>query len=377
MMKSFIILLIITGSISTYRKKLNRMQRKLYIAKMRVKNLRKKREGVEDELGYLNERESAITALLSVLNEGIEQTTDDIDSLDQEISHMEYKLKKKQNQIKSGLIFLYKISSIKSIPAFYLFLPEKEEERRKILDLNLFIKRTIETQRKLYDRILAEYEDLKSAKDLKNNNLTMLLSMRDEEDIEKLELRKVKQQKRTYLKNLKGNEAVESKKVRKLVSAIKKMESLIARLEAEREARRKRIGQSAVKPTGNYPWPLVGRVVSYYGTVWHPAYKTRVKNNGIDIKGDYNAPVKTIEKGEVIYADNFMGYGNTVIIDHGGFLSVYAQLGGISVKKGGHVYRGEVIGVTGNRFSNFGSILHFEIRIHGKAVNPLHYLGRK
>jgi len=119
---------------------------------------------------------------------------------------------------------------------------------------------------------------------------------------------------------------------------------------------------------GSLPWPLRGKVIATFGSKVHPRYKTKTSNLGIDIKAGSSASVNTVAPGRVAYADQFMGYGNLVIVDHGGgFYSLYSNLTEMSAQVGAGVAAGTQIGVASD-------YLHFEIRKDGKPVNPIDWL---
>jgi murein DD-endopeptidase MepM/ murein hydrolase activator NlpD len=70
------------------------------------------------------------------------------------------------------------------------------------------------------------------------------------------------------------------------------------------------------------------------------------------------------------------GYGQIIILDHGGGLStVYAHLSRILVREGQRVQTGHVIGKVGSTGTSTGPHLHFEVREKGNARNPTNYLG--
>ncbi|MBR0256512.1 MAG: M23 family metallopeptidase, partial [Synergistaceae bacterium] len=109
----------------------------------------------------------------------------------------------------------------------------------------------------------------------------------------------------------------------------------------------------------------------------HPVFKTKVFNSGIDIQAAAGTPVKAAGAGEVLYRGWLRGFGQVVIIDHGGNLStVYAHLGGTSVNEGSTVKTGTVIGRVGNTGTDQEYGLHFEVRRGGSAVNPMNYLRK-
>jgi murein DD-endopeptidase MepM/ murein hydrolase activator NlpD len=115
-------------------------------------------------------------------------------------------------------------------------------------------------------------------------------------------------------------------------------------------------------------WPVSGPVVSGFGMRWGRMH------TGIDIAVGYGTPIVASASGSVIFAGWMGGYGNFVIVDHGGGLSTaYAHMSSIGVGGGG-VSQGQVLGYVGCTGHCFGPHLHFEVRINGSAVDPLGYL---
>ena len=115
-------------------------------------------------------------------------------------------------------------------------------------------------------------------------------------------------------------------------------------------------------------WPVSGPVVSPFGMRWGRLHA------GIDIGVGYGTPIHAAASGTVIFAGWMGGYGNFVIVDHGGGLSTgYAHQSSIAVG-GGSVSQGQVIGYVGCTGHCFGPHLHFEVRINGSPVDPLGYL---
>jgi len=115
-------------------------------------------------------------------------------------------------------------------------------------------------------------------------------------------------------------------------------------------------------------WPVNGPVVSGFGMRWGRMH------TGIDIAVPYGTPIHAAASGTVIYSGWMGGYGNFVIIDHGGGMATgYAHQSSIAVG-GGSVSQGQVIGYVGCTGHCFGPHLHFEVRINGSPVDPMGYL---
>jgi murein DD-endopeptidase MepM/ murein hydrolase activator NlpD len=116
-------------------------------------------------------------------------------------------------------------------------------------------------------------------------------------------------------------------------------------------------------------WPVNGPVVSGFGMRWGRMHE------GIDIAVPYGTPIHAAAGGTVIFSGWMGGYGNFVIIDHGGGMATaYGHQSAIAVGGGQTVSQGQVIGYVGCTGHCFGPHLHFEVRINGSAVDPLGYL---
>lgn len=143
------------------------------------------------------------------------------------------------------------------------------------------------------------------------------------------------------------------------------------------EAKNKKgTGKPKYKHKGKFDWPLKNyRISSNFGTRIHPKFKTKRQHTGIDLAAPTGTPIYTAAAGEVIFAGWMRGYGQVTIIDHGsGYATVYAHMSKISVEEGKNVKKGAIIGKVGQTGVATGPHLHFEVRVNGKAQNPLKYL---
>lgn len=169
--------------------------------------------------------------------------------------------------------------------------------------------------------------------------------------------------------------SVNSKKAhyQRVVAALEADQSRITALLQARAA-----GASAgALPTGGGQllWPTAGPLTSPYGYRTHPIFGDSRLHTGIDIGAPYGATVIAADGGVVAYVGVMSGYGNVVVVDHGGGLATtYNHLSAFSVASGQQVGRGVPVGNVGCSGYCTGPHLHFEVRVNGSPVDPMPYL---
>jgi septal ring factor EnvC (AmiA/AmiB activator) len=123
--------------------------------------------------------------------------------------------------------------------------------------------------------------------------------------------------------------------------------------------------------------PVKGKIVSFFGHHKDRKFKVTRFQSGINIKADRGEPIRAVYSGQTLFSSWFKGFGNMLIIDHGDhYYSVYAHLEELFKSKGDPVEAGEVIATVGDTGSMTGAGLHFEIRHHGKPMNPLGWIKK-
>jgi murein hydrolase activator len=195
--------------------------------------------------------------------------------------------------------------------------------------------------------------------------------------IAKEAIRREAEKKKTLLASLRRDKEMR-------LRALKEMEAAAQRLEKMLEAISRR---AVVKPReapappstglgleamrGRLEWPVRGEVTAPFGKVKHPEFAAEVFRNGIDIDAPIGEEIKAVEKGRIIYAERFSGYGKMVIVDHGErYFTIYGHLAEIFKKTGDEVRRGEVIGKVGESDLVRGAKLYFEMRKDGRSLDP-------
>jgi len=117
------------------------------------------------------------------------------------------------------------------------------------------------------------------------------------------------------------------------------------------------------------------RYTSRFGLRADPLNRKRARHEGLDMAGPRGTAVRSPAMGEVIFAGVQRGYGKVVKIRHDfGFETVYAHLNRIRVRVGQRVARGARVGDLGSTGRSTGPHLHYEVRVHGKPVNPMKFI---
>ncbi len=123
-----------------------------------------------------------------------------------------------------------------------------------------------------------------------------------------------------------------------------------------------------------WPTPSTTYITSPFGTRFHPVQKRNKTHTGIDIGAGHGASIVAAEGGTVLRAGWNSGYGNYVVIDHGGGVqTLYGHCSALTVKTGQSVSRGQQIALVGSTGVSTGPHLHFEVLINGSYTDPMSY----
>lgn len=162
------------------------------------------------------------------------------------------------------------------------------------------------------------------------------------------------------------------------VAALAREEATLSALIRSRQLPAESSDTPAVSGASNAParvsgsgmaWPTNGSVTSGFGARWGTLHA------GIDIANGIGTPIRAAKAGTIILAGWNGGYGNSIVIDHGGGLStLYGHMTRLRASDGQRVSAGDLIGDMGSTGNSTGSHLHFETRVNGSPQNPTRYL---
>ena len=197
----------------------------------------------------------------------------------------------------------------------------------------------------------AEYEAEKAELEEKIAEASAMISQLEEEISSNYEL---------YLEVLAQEEALEGD-----------IQSMIAELERQEAA-------NSITSTGTYIWPLPGYSPgSAYGWRMHPIFHEMRFHAGEDIGAPSGTPILAADSGvATVIPDNGNGYGNYIMINHGGGrVTLYAHMSAFAISGGATVAQGQVIGYVGSTGNSTGPHLHFEVRVNGATTDPKQYFN--
>jgi len=241
-----------------------------------------------------------------------------------------------------------------------------------------------EHEKRLINKIRFELEKINHLDGILRADLAALDHSFQEKELQEQEYLAKKDQKKVLVSRLKWNAKNLSKQLQDKEAEYQKLRQLILALERQREQREKSGEQPAGyaldfedfrKNKGKLPWPVSGKILHKYGKQRNVKLKTTINNTGIDIRAQAGSKVKAIFTGIVSMITYLSGYGNTIIIDHGGgYYSVYSHLDEILVDYNDLVEAEEVIGFVGDSGSLEGAKLHFALFSSQKTENPQTWL---
>ena len=301
-----------------------------------------------------------------------------------EIVKMEAYLKTRQNVLNHRVRAIYMhgqlnyLEVILGANSFSDFANRVELLKRIIRsDYNLILE--IQKQKAAIEAQKAQLEEDKRQLDA--------LAAEAEKTQKEIAAKKAEQQK--VLDAAKSNKAAAAQMEQDLNAQLASVRNLIQQRLAAAEAARQAAQQAAesdngggggsddnyVQGTGAMSWPCSGPITSPFGYRTHPIFGTTIFHAGIDIGVDYGTPIHAADSGVVVYSGWISGYGNAVIIDHGGGVStLYGHNQSLAVSEGQSVSKGSVIAYAGSTGNSTGPHCHFEVDVNGSPVNPMGYL---
>ncbi len=233
----------------------------------------------------------------------------------------------------------------------------------------------MEADKRIYDQYTAAREKAEEIKAEYEVTLEQLSEKQDEYEAEKVELEAKIAEASAMIEQLEAEISTNYDLYLEVLAQEEALESDIQNKIAELERQE---AASSITSTGSYIWPLPGYSPgSAYGWRMHPIFNEMRFHAGEDIGAPSGTPILAADSGVAsVYPDNGNGYGNYIMINHGGGrVTLYAHMSSFAISGGATVTQGQVIGYVGSTGNSTGPHLHFEVRVNGATTDPKQYFN--
>jgi len=245
-----------------------------------------------------------------------------------------------------------------------------------------------EAQNNNIKKIKTNLTKLSNKKKTIDGTIKKIASLKSKKEEKKKRLEKEKKKKKRVLKNInkeissqkkiKGKLLADEKKLTSIIESLVKKSKVIAK---KRKLKEKTIPDNKLLPDQSLDklhfkklkkklkLPVEGKIIHKFGK---KRPDTGVKWKGVFIKSNEGSPVYAVAKGKVVFSDWLRGFGNIIIIDHGGdYMSLYGNNESLLKKQNSMVRGGDQIATVGNSGGNNANGLYYELRKNSKPFNPL------
>nr|WP_219642496.1 peptidoglycan DD-metalloendopeptidase family protein [Cohnella sp. CFH 77786] len=358
----------INKQIKELQSEMNRKAQQKKQAESSIRTLTSKKEATKEEINALMKQIDEAGTKLAATQNKIEETQDKLQKTGEELETAIKREESTSDQLDSRVRLMYTNGTVSymdvllSATSFSDFISRFDAfqsistQTHDLLEDHKAARALIEEKKAQVDQELADLKSLYEQEAEEKEDLENKESAKEEM------VAKLSQQ-------IQDSEEISEEAERELMEYAKKMSKLLA--EQNRIKNYYKGGKLGLPLKRSYT------ITSPFGYRIHPITHTRKLHTGIDMAVPQGTPIYAAESGVVIVAQWWSSYGNCVIIDHGGgLMTVYGHIrnGGILVKKGETVKRGEKIAEVGSTGASTGPHLHFEVRKNSEPVNPAPYL---
>lgn len=353
-----------------------KIQKEIDLHKKKLEKAKKKEYSVLSEIENMNKQLREIELELNRTKEKIKSAEEKIKKIEYDISISRSNIEKHQEWLKRKLRAIYKYGNNSDVITLMISDNGKlniSRELKYLEYISIYEKKMLDNYKDSLDALSKKEKQLRSLKE-------DLIKDKEKSAIEEKKLEEGKRNKELLLASIKKEEVTHKKMIKELKEASERLLEIIK--ESERSKKEEKFllpeGKNILSYKGKLPWPVEGRILLPYGTQKDPQFNTTLFRSGTYIQASPGSYAKAVFSGEVVFAEWFKGYGQLVILNHGGgYHTLYGSLSEIFAKVGDHIKSQQVIGRVGNSGIVDSSGVYFEVRYKGKPLDPMQWLMKR
>lgn len=356
-----------SGSLQEKKKELQAVEEKMDAAEKRVRQSKIKEKTVLGELEALDREIARVKRRISNLRRDEQDLLVQISRTENRLAGIARDKELARDRLLIRSTALYKAGNVSYLRVILGSNGIEDFEQRLF-----YLKKIAEHDRVLFNQAALLFKREKQEKDRLLEESGRLKKTRRELEMDLSSLARRKQSRDILLASARNEKEKYTRLIEELEASSARLIQLIDAL--SRQARTGDSGFPMLK--GVLKSPVSGQIVVDFGKNRNARFNTYTLSSGITIRSAEGTPVRSVFKGKTLFADWFRGYGRIIILDHGsGYYTLYGHLSAIHVEVGQEVDTDELIGLAGDSGSLEGPALYFEIRHHGKPIDPRPWLS--
>ena len=356
--------------------KLNSANDGIKSAQEKIKESKEEQKSTKEELEELDKQLEEANSKLESTKAELAATNQSLDKAKEELSKAEEAMEEQNIALNERIRVMYKNGNIGYLEVLL------ESQSFSDLVSRLDVVRTImEYDFELLNSLEEKKNEIESKKEEIEKEQQRIVTLKNQLESKASQVENLHVSRQNHISKLDSEIAAFEKEMKDLERDAAEAKRIIQAAEAKAAAAAAKEGGGSGDPGpytgGVLQWPVPGRsrISSPYGMRIHPISGVRRMHTGIDIPAPTGTPFVAPADGEVTYAGYLGGYGNTVIVNLGGGLSILgAHNSSLSVSVGQSVKKGQTIALIGSTGNSTGPHSHFEVRKNGNHTNPMPYL---
>ena len=349
------------------QKRKNELQEQISQSNEQISDLQIELTENLEQLNTLDEKIRTYEGEIETLEQQLNEITSQVENISEKLNLVEENYNLQRNVLKNRIVVLYESGDI-----YFLDVLLNSNTVSDFISNYFLVGEIARYDNELLDSITTQKNQIESIKKSLTEKQLALKRLKDNKEKTIISLNNSKIIRNSYVAKLTNDEKAMQEKVDRYKAELNGLDAQITAITALN------IGGDYVG--GEFIWPAPGysTITSRFGMRFHPVLKVYRKHTGTDISMPMGAYVVASNDGIVTNSSYVTGYGNMILIDHGGGLStLYGHASELIAKVGDHVKKGDLIMKAGSTGWSTGPHLHFEVRVNGTAIDSLEFINNQ